>query len=115
MKLVLIESPYAGDVDRNKAYARAAVRDCLERGEAPYASHLFFTQPGVLDDGVPEQRALGIRAGLAWGSAAAATVVYTDYGISPGMDLGIVAAWRAGRPVEYRTLKQGDGNADTGS
>lgn len=64
--LVIVESPYAGDVDANVTYARRALRDCLERGEAPIASHLLYTQPGVLDDTVPEQRALGIAAGLAW-------------------------------------------------
>lgn len=51
---VLIESPYAGDVERNIHYAREAVLDCLKRGEAPYASHLFF--PQVLDDLKPEER-----------------------------------------------------------
>jgi hypothetical protein len=49
MKLVIIESPYAGDVEPNVAYAKAAVLDCLSRGEAPYASHLFFTQDGILN------------------------------------------------------------------
>lgn len=47
MKLVIVESPYAGDVKTNVAYARAAIRDCLMRGEAPYASHLLYTQEGV--------------------------------------------------------------------
>ena len=48
---VILESPYAGDVETNLRNARAAMRDCLLRGEAPYASHLLYTQPGVLDDG----------------------------------------------------------------
>ena len=42
MKLVVVESPLAGDVERNVAYAKQAGMDCLRRGEAPYASHLFF-------------------------------------------------------------------------
>lgn len=46
-RLVVVESPYAGDVERNVAYAKRCVLDCLKRGEAPYASHLFFTQSGV--------------------------------------------------------------------
>lgn len=105
MRLVIIESPYAGDVARNVAYAKAAVRDCLERGEAPYASHLFFTQSDLLDDAVPAQRALGIEAGLAWGATADATVVYTDLGVSSGMKIGIERARAHGRPVELRTLR----------
>ena len=40
MKLVILESPYAGDVEANVEYARACVRDSLSRGEAPIASHL---------------------------------------------------------------------------
>ena len=38
---VIVESPYAGDIETNVAYARAALRDCLSRGEAPIASHLL--------------------------------------------------------------------------
>ena len=53
MERVIIESPFAGDVDRNLRYARAAMRDCLLRGESPYASHLLYTQPGVLNDDIP--------------------------------------------------------------
>lgn len=101
---VVVESPYAGDVEINTAYARAAMRDCLERGEAPFASHLLYTQPDVLDDAVPTERGLGIEAGLAWGSLADATVVYTDLGITPGMEKGIDQARTEGRPVEVRTL-----------
>lgn len=104
MRLVIVESPYAGDVDRNVRYARAALADCLRRGEAPYASHLLYTQPGVLRDDVPEERRLGIEAGLAWGAKADATVVYRDLGISPGMEQGIERAMREGRAIEYRTI-----------
>jgi hypothetical protein len=99
---VLIESPYAGDVERNVRYARAAMADSLRRGEAPYASHLLLTQ--VLDDSDPAQRTLGIEAGLIWGKAADLTAVYADLGISRGMQLGIERARVEGRPVETRLL-----------
>lgn len=102
MILVLVESPFAGARAENISYLKCCLRDCLARDESPYASHLFFTQ--FLDDDEPSERQLGIDAGLAWGSAAAKTVVYTDRGISGGMQYGIAAAQRAGRPVEYRTL-----------
>lgn len=105
MKLVIIESPFAGDVETNIAYAKAAVRDCLGRNEAPYASHLFFTQDGLLDDSVPEQRKLGIEAGLAWGEAAKLTALYIDRGLSSGMKYGIERAAKAGRFIEIRTLQ----------
>ena len=80
MRLVVLESPYAGNVERNVAYARACLADCLARGEAPIASHLLYTQPGVLDDTNPEQRKLGINAGFAWNRFADAVVVYEDLG-----------------------------------
>jgi hypothetical protein len=103
---VLIESPFAGDVERNVAYLRAALRDCLLRGEAPFASHGLYTLPGVLDDGEPLERERGIEAGLAWGRAADVTVVYTDLGISEGMKRGIERAYLEGRPVTHRSLKE---------
>lgn len=108
LKRVILESPYAGDVEGNLEYARAAMRDCLRRGEAPIASHLLYTQPGILRDDVPEERARGIAAGLLWGEQADATVVYTDRGISRGMIEGIARAKQAGRPVIYRSLNEDD-------
>jgi hypothetical protein len=104
MKRVILESPYAGDIEANVDYARACVRDSLTRGEAPIASHLLYTQPGILKDEVPEERQWGIDAGLAWATSAEATVVYTDRGVSRGMSYGIDNATKAGRPIEYRKI-----------
>jgi hypothetical protein len=106
MKLVIVESPYAGEVERNVTYARACVRDSLSRGEAPLASHLLYTQLGILRDEVPSERQWGIDAGLAWAVKADATVVYIDYGISKGMEYGIANAAAAGRPIEFRNLTE---------
>jgi hypothetical protein len=107
MRRVVLESPFAGDVEANIAYARACIRDCLLRGDAPIASHLLFTQPGILRDGVIEERSLGMRAGFAWTRQAEAVVVYTDRGISSGMKSGIGRAQKMGVPVEYRKLGAG--------
>ncbi len=104
MRLVIIESPYAGDIETNVRYARACVRDSLLRGEAPIASHLLYTQPGILRDEIEAERQHGIDAGLAWRRVADASIVYADLGISKGMEYGILAARQAGRPVEYRTI-----------
>ncbi|MBD3762627.1 hypothetical protein [Rhizorhabdus sp.] len=104
MKLVILESPYAGEVERNVAYARAALADCLRRGEAPIASHLLYTQPGVLDDDKPEERALGIEAGLQWGRVAEAAVFYDDLGWSRGMLAAKERHLAEGRPLEVRSL-----------
>jgi hypothetical protein len=93
-----------GDVEKNVAYARACLRDCLLRNEAPFASHCLYTLPGVLDDNLPSERVLGMDAGFAWHEAAHATVVYTDLGISEGMKRGIAAAELKGQIVEYRSI-----------
>lgn len=102
--LVVIESPYAGDVAVNLEYARAAMRDSLLRGEYPIASHLLYTQPGILDDKLAEERALGIEAGLAWGVHASRSIVYTDRGVSDGMRIGIDRARAQGRETIERSI-----------
>lgn len=104
MRKVVLESPFAGDITANEAYARACVRDCLLRGEAPLASHLLYTQPGILNDGDKHERAHGINAGHAWIPLADAVVVYQDRGISAGMQAGINSAKFHGVPVECRCL-----------
>ena len=111
--LVILESPYAGlgvssqgDIEANVHYARMAIRDSLLRGEAPFASHLLYTQDGILDDTVEIEREHGINAGLSWGSVAQKTVVYIDKGISRGMKYGIEKAKKEGRPIEFRSLPE---------
>jgi hypothetical protein len=104
MRLVVVESPYAGDIEANVRYARACLADCLKRGEAPLASHLLYTQEGVLRDELPEERLLGMEAGFAWGAQAELVVVYTDRGISEGMQKGVERASAQGKPVEFRSL-----------
>lgn len=105
-RLVIIESPYAGDVEANEEYLNACLHDSLMRGEAPFASHGLYTRPDVLDDTIPAERTHGIEAGLAWAERADATIVYTDRGISTGMSYGIAHARELGRTVEYRTIKE---------
>ena len=119
-RLVIVESPYRGENDeqaewwtasKNEMYARAATRDCIDRGESPYASHLLLTQPGILKDTVPAERAIGIAAGLAWYRFAEAAVFYCDNGVSPGMveALEFITEHRPAAPVEWRFLKPPEG------
>lgn len=105
MTLVIIESPFAGDIEKNIKYARACMRDSLSKGEAPLASHLLYTQEGILNDSVEEERNWGIEAGLAWGKKAVKTIVYTNLGISGGMQRGIDRAKDEGREIVYRELE----------
>ena len=104
--IVVVESPYAGLIERNLAYGRAALRDCLLRGEAPVASHLLYTQEGVLDDALAAERELGMAMGHVFLRAASLVAVYTDLGISEGMQLGIARAERAGVRVAHRSLPE---------
>ena len=98
MRRVIIESPYKGRLNgtetdyrlqtsKNIRYARRCLRDSLNRGEAPIASHLLY--PQVLADTVLEERKLGIEAGLAWQHVADCSVFYTDSGWSEGMILAL--------------------------
>lgn len=103
-RLVIIESPYAGDVERNLKYARACAADCIKRGESPYASHLLYTQPGILDDNVPAEREAGINCGYAWWKVADLICFYTDLGWSKGMARALTRALDEGKDHEARTL-----------
>lgn len=104
-RLVVIESPYAGNIEANLAYAREAVADSLHHGEAPIASHLLYTQEGILDDTIPHERTLGIEAGLAWAQKADLTVFYTDLGWSSGMKGALTRCIEEHRPYIERTIR----------
>lgn len=82
---VILESPFAGDIERNIDYARKCVRHSLTKGEAPIASHLLYTQEGILNDDIESEREWGINAGLVWKEVADKQVFYIDYGYSKGM------------------------------
>lgn len=104
MKRVVVESPYAGDIAENEAYAKKCVLDCLKRGEAPIASHLLLTQRGLLLDTDKEQRKQGIAAGHAWILVADLVVFYLDKGLSSGMEQAAKLAREHNVPCEARSL-----------
>ena len=109
MLRVVIESPFAGDalaIRSHTSYARLCLKDSLDRGEAPIASHLLYTQ--VLDDNRALERIRGMRAGFTWNQMAQKVAVYTDHGISTGMWDGLEYARKLNIPIEYRNiLKKG--------
>lgn len=104
MKRVIIESPFAGNIESNIKYARLCMRNSLMHNEAPLASHLLYTQEGILRDDVPAERKWGIMAGFEWNKFAELVVVYQDYGITPSMQMGIERAEQLGIPIEYRKI-----------
>lgn len=109
MKLVVMESPFRGETGEERSenirFARACIVDCLKHDESPIASHLLYTQPGILNDDFEAERQLGISAGHEWILAAEGLVVYTNRGVSSGMEQGIAYARKYGTPIEYRVLQ----------
>lgn len=104
MPRVVVESPYAGDVVGNVEYARKCLKDSIERGEAPFASHLLY--PQILNDADDEQRAKGIDIGLIWGASADLVALYVDRGITPGMWKGVETARERRQTVHLRSLRR---------
>lgn len=62
MKLIYICSPYAGNIEENIRFARAACRYAAEQGFTPVAPHLLY--PQFLNDAVPAERDAGMKMGL---------------------------------------------------
>lgn len=89
---------------RNMHYAMQCVRDSLARGEAPYASHVFFDRRGLLDDANPLHREVGMRSGAAWTKRADKFAFYLDLGWSRGMQLAYREACERQVPVEVRYI-----------
>lgn len=83
MNRVIILSPFKGNTEANVLYGWQCVLDSMKRGEAPWASHLFYTT--VLQDSDPAQRAKGFECEWAWLRAADLVAVYIDRGLSSGM------------------------------
>ena len=102
--LVMLESPYAGNVEGNLTYARRCMRDSLKRGEVPLASHLLYTQEGILNDDDPIERELGIGSGFDWGNNADYIVFYDDFGMSGGMQVAEIYYKSIAKPVFFRKL-----------
>ncbi|SRR6266576_721146 len=104
MKLVSIQSPYAGDIERNVTYARRALQDSLQRGEAPFASHLLYTQ--VLIDGIAEYRALALKCDHAFLAECDLVAVYSDFGVTEGMETAIEKASELNIQIDFRHIGQ---------
>lgn len=62
MKMTYICSPCHGDYEKNIIKAQEYCREALLEGLLPIAPHVYFTQ--FVDDEKPEERELGLFAGL---------------------------------------------------
>jgi len=115
MQTVIIESPYAEDISKNVDYAWKCVRDSCSRGEAPFASHLFYTVAidkqkyaqevlGENDDTHWISREEGLKRCEAWRYVAHKTVFYIDFGYSSGMIRAKEHALKIGQEIEERKI-----------
>ena len=83
MALTIVESPFRGDLERNKRYLHRCILDSISRREIPFASHAFYTQ--FLDDDNPGDRFLETVLGYNFWEYADRVAFYTDYGMTTGM------------------------------
>ncbi len=109
MRKVCVESPYKGKdwekTEENMTYARSCKRDCLiNYREAPFASHVSYIHKDILDDKNPEERKIGMEAGLTYANCTDASVFYVDRGLSQGMWEGLKHALKNNRRIEFRSL-----------
>lgn len=116
--LVMLESPYAATPGRsvkdNVAYARLCMIDSVTRGEVPFATHLLWTQrpdggwAGEKNGATDAEHWLGrdkaLAMGNAWREWADMTVLYVDFGVTPGMERAEQAASNCGQRTERRRL-----------
>lgn len=95
LRPVVYESPFASmDFDtfaRNIAYARLLIREgATGYNEAGIASHVIWTQPGILRDTVESERNLGIACGIVFANMAKRGIIGHIYGIDLGWSKGML-------------------------
>ena len=88
--LCYVCSPYRGEVERNKRYARELTRLALDNGFCPVTVHLYLTE--VTDDNIPEERRLGMDAGMEILKNCKYILIGGRHGISEGMKAEIKTA-----------------------
>ena len=96
-RLVYIASTYAGDIQSNVEFAKAACRFAASQGVTPLAVHLLY--PQILDDRIPDERTAGIQMGLRVLRACDELWVCGDL-ISHGMQAELDAAEEWGIPIK---------------
>lgn len=115
--IVVVESPYSGDVERNIAYAQRAMADARNRGEIAIVSHLMWTQHHeapryFVSDYDPKYtlvncgRERSLRQTEQLRKMASKVVFYIDYGFSSGMDAALQHCKEAHIAHEFRQLGQ---------
>lgn len=106
-KATIILTPFMGE-DPSKArlferYANRAVKDSLNRNEAPLASQLFFFS-FYNNNVVQIERDEGLMSQLTWVYKCDRVAVYSDFGITQAMSLVLDVARLKNKPVEFRAI-----------
>ena len=98
--VVYVCSPFSGDPAGNAEKARNYCRFAADSGYAPFAPHLFF--PQFLDDGIPEERELGLFMAIIMLTKCAELWVFGEQ-ITRGMAQEIRKAESRGMIIRYFT------------
>lgn len=115
VQVVLLESPFSGNIQRNVAYTQRAMADSRQRNEAPIITHLLWTQhhekaDHFVSDYDPKYTLpnLGRESALEQLKAIRRrvhkVVFLVDYGYSNGMKHGLEHCKKEGIPYEERKL-----------
>ena len=99
---VYICSPFSGDTERNTERAIRYARFAFTQGKCPVAPHIYFTR--FMDDGDPEQRALGLSFALEWLARCEEIWAFGEK-FSAGMLYELEAADRKEIPVRYFDMR----------
>lgn len=107
-RLVIIESPYSNDdltmVNRHTLYAKQCLKDSFKRGEAPFSSHILYSD--ALNYRVRIDKDIGLISHVSWIAVCDLVAVYVDFGLSEGMQLAVNVAKIKHKRIEYRTIGQ---------
>lgn len=98
--VVYVYSPFSGDPAGNVEKAQHYCRFAVDSGYAPFAPHLFF--PQFLDDGIPEERELGLFMAIIMLTKCAELWVFGEQ-ITRGMAQEIRKAESRGMIIRYFT------------
>ena len=98
MKLIVVCSPYRGNVLLNTFKAEEYCRFVYRQGHIPFASHLHNTR--FLNDNNPKLRKAGIKLGIEMLKKADELWTFGDT-LSEGMKQEIAAAKRFNKPIKY--------------
>jgi hypothetical protein len=101
--LVCVESPYAGNIERNTLYLKHCLTEVIKYyNENPYASHAFLVN--CLDDSIEGERARGLVYSRQWGLKADKRIFYVDFEMSGGMVEAANYYISEDKLIEFRTL-----------